>query len=221
MTTPGSASPERERTGRIAEAPAEVELLPAEAPFMPGLSVPPTLDDLRAALRPPALPLPHPTTVLGAAHRILDLAEQGRHREARVLSRVFAHEPAPMAERIELLRASALARRAEGRDEEAEQILREMVSLIDGAGYREHAKAAMLELGLTTAPAPGDDDGGAFAPSSPTAPSRPVRGRRRKDPLAQVTEDDVDEAVLAVVRRGRRAPEAVRLRAVGGAGGGR
>lgn len=169
MTSPGSASPERERTGRIAEAPAEVELLPAEAPFMPGLSVPPTLDDLRAALRPPALPLPHPTTVLGAAHRILDLSEQGRHREARVLSRVFAHEPAPMAERIELLRASALARRAEGRDEEAEQILREMVSLIDGAGYREHAKAAMLELGLMTAPAPGDDDGGASAQGSVAA----------------------------------------------------
>lgn len=200
MTSPGSASPERERTGRIAEAPAEVELLPAEAPFMPGLSVPPTLDDLRAALRPPALPLPLPTTVLGAAHRILDLSEQGRHREARILSRVFAHEPAPMAERIELLRASALARRAEGRDEEAEQILREMVSLIDGAGYREHAKAAMLELGLTTAPAPGDDDEGASAPSSPAASSRPARGRRRKDPLAQVTEDDVDEAVLAVVQ---------------------
>lgn len=184
MTASGAASPAPDEAApEASDAPSGLAVLP--------LSVPPTLDDLRVALRPPALPLPRPETVLEAAHRIDDLTAAGRLKDARALSLAMAHEPGDLAERVELLRAAARSRRAAGREDEARTLLREMVALIDGSGRREHARAAAIVHGVIESSAPEADD----AAASPTP-----RGRRRKDPLRGVADGDVDEAVLAVVR---------------------
>lgn len=154
-----------------------------------------TDEALRDALRPPDLPLPAPTTVLGAARRIHDLSALGRRREALAISAAFAHEPAPLTERVELLREHAAVLRADGREEDARAVLREMVMLIAGAGLQDHARAAHLVHGLGAGTAGTD----AEPPPAARAPVAPT-GRRRLAAPDRITEDDVDEAVLVVVR---------------------
>ncbi|UYG17417.1 hypothetical protein BRM3_03000 [Brachybacterium huguangmaarense] len=185
MTAPGADS--ASERSPVAAGPAPDDVL--------------TWDDLRMALRPPGLPLPFPTTVLEAAHRVHDLTDLGRLGAARMIAESFAAEPAPLPERVELLVAHARALHAGGQDHAAADVLREMVGLIDGSGHHEHARAAVVALGLTD-------------PAASSAAER--RGRRRADPLSVVEEADVDEAVLVVVRGlTERAPTAAEALALG------
>ncbi len=172
MTAPGADSASEQSPAALGSASEE----------------PLTWDDLRVALRPPGLPLPFPATVLEAAHRVHDLSDLGRLGEARMIAESFATEPAPLPERVELLVAHARALHAGGQDRDAADVLREMVGLIDGSGHREHARAAVVALGLADPAADAVSDSAAR------------RGRRRADPLAVVDEAEVDEAVLVVVR---------------------
>lgn len=148
-----------------------------------------TQEELRDALRPPDLPLPFPATVLEAAHRVIDLTSQGRLRAALAISESYAHEPAPLTERVELMRAHAAALRADRRADEARAVLREMVSLMAGAGYRDHALAIVV-LHRLARPSAGHG----------SASSSRGGGRRRLVPPASLSEVEVDEAVLTVVR---------------------
>lgn len=197
--------------------------LSAPAPRAPATSAPatkapaavaPALDELRRLLRPPNLPLPAPRSVLEASHRIDDLVAVGRLREARLLAESQAGEPSPLVHRLRLLNAHARALEAAGMPADAREVRREVVGLLDGAGAHEHARAVAALL-----PPPGAECDRAPVPGVSS------RGRRRAIALESVTEDQVDDAVLAVVRgmcepepgpgTGRRELELVEGRLIG------
>lgn len=156
---------------------------------------PPTAEEIREALRPPDLPLASPRTVLEAAHRVRDLAAQGRVAEAGVVADAFAAEPADLFERAQLLEAHACALEREGRMADADDVRRELVEIIDGSGLHVMARALVAAHGLRAR------RGGSHR-AEPVTPSA-RRGRRRADPLARISQEELDDeglAVLAVVR---------------------
>lgn len=168
------------------------------------------LDALRAALRPPQLPLSWPRTVLEAAQRVTDLTAQGRLGEARRMAEQMAAEPADLPERLELLAAHAAALRAGGAEADAQAVLAEMVALMHGAGLHVAARAAMLAWDVRPS-APGAHAGpetaavptssGMTATSATGSGGR--RGRRRATALVRPVEDEMDETelvTLAVLR---------------------
>ncbi|AXK46899.1 hypothetical protein [Brachybacterium saurashtrense] len=135
----------------------------------------PSLDRLRAALRPAQLPLPRPRDVHEAALRAGDLLHAEREREARVLVERFRQEQAPPEDRLELLAVGLRCAALAGRTEEIERDAAALVTLLRRSGHPQQAAAVatvLLERGPFEQPGTGRD-------RAAQAPQPSSRGRRR------------------------------------------
>lgn len=119
--------------------------LPGEAggPFGPDL---PDLDRLRTALRRVELPLPPPRSVRQAAHRVADLINSARFREARALTEQFRRAPADPADRFLLLRTSLRGALAQADGEQIERDAADLLAVLVSSGHREQAAATAAVL---------------------------------------------------------------------------
>ncbi|RCS62452.1 hypothetical protein CIK81_13535 [Brachybacterium sp. JB7] len=106
----------------------------------------PGLEELRVALRPPALPLPYPREVIEAARRAGDLLHAERYRDARRLVDAFRARPAPSADRLALLHAGLRGALRVADPEQVERDVGDMVALLTDDGYRELASALVTVL---------------------------------------------------------------------------
>ncbi|MGO2994555.1 MAG: hypothetical protein ACTIII_06905 [Brachybacterium alimentarium] len=140
----------------------------------------PGLEELRVALRPPALPLPYPREVIEAARRAGDLLHAERYRDARRLVDAFRARPAPSADRLALLHAGLRGALRVADPEQVERDVGDMVALLTDDGYRELASALVTVLHERRA--------------LPGGASAVPRGRRRGRPTEPPAE------LLAVVR---------------------
>lgn len=123
--------------------------LPASA-GAPDRVEPPSLDRLRAALRPAELPLPTPRDTREAAGRVNDLLHAERHREARALAEAFRDRPAPAEDRLALLRAALHGSVLAGSGDEVARDAVDLTTLLRRSGAAEQAAAVvtvMLEHG--------------------------------------------------------------------------
>lgn len=136
----------------------------------------PELYELREALRPPDLPLPAPTGVLEAAHRVSDLVHAERYREAHALVETFGARDAPPADRIALLRAGLTGVSLTGDPEGFERTAAEMITLLRTAGH--HAQADATTTVLIQRDQRSHRPRGAAVKAAATSPPVP-RGRRR------------------------------------------
>lgn len=162
-------------------------------------AAPPSLDELRVALRPPELPLPAPRTALEAAERIHDLLNADRLAHARALGQRFSDPSAPPVQQLALARARLRCAQATGHGEDFEAAAAQMVSIQRRAGHREHAAATGIVLSRLApsavqarrASAQSTNAQGANARSGDA--ERAVRRHRG-------ARDDVSAQMLAVVR---------------------
>lgn len=148
----------------------------------------PDLRDLRAALRPPDLPLPYPGDVLAAACRVSDLIHAERYGDARRLAEAFRDRPADPAHRLTLLGAALRGAVLMADGEQIDRDTTDMVTLLTRSGHRELAGAliaVLLDRGpLQGRAAPADppavDPAGPAGPAGTAGPDASVRrGRRR------------------------------------------
>lgn len=167
----------------------------------------PSLDELRAALQPPDLPLPYPHDVLGAAYRVNDLLHAERYRDAHRLADAFRHRSARPSERLALLGAALRGSLRMGDVEQVERDAADIVDLLTEGGYSEVASVLVRVLmssevmkgrgAASRSPLQGGGPVEAFPAAGQTGARAVVpapRGRRRGRP-AEVCSD-----VLAVVR---------------------
>lgn len=156
----------------------------------------PSLDELRAVLRPADLPLPRPLTMLEAAGRVMDLLHAGRRQQAQRLAETAAALPGEDGGRIALSRARLAVARAGRRRDHIAETAGALVDALHRAGHRQEAAAtaAMLAeieplLRPETQGAPGQAAPDRTAPAERAGTAR--RSRHRTT---------IDGQVLAVVR---------------------
>ena len=106
----------------------------------------PDLGRLRAALRPAELPLPHPRSVLEAAHRASDLLHAEHARDAARLVEEFRTAQAPSSHRFHLLRAGLHAALLSADPARIERALTPIVSLLHRQGFTSQAAATVSVL---------------------------------------------------------------------------
>ena len=106
----------------------------------------PDLSRLRIALRPAELPLPHPRSVLEAAHRASDLIHAEHLREARALAEEFRDLPAAPAERFHLLRTALRSALAIADPAQIQRDTADLVSLLHRQGFTAQAAATVTVL---------------------------------------------------------------------------
>lgn len=150
----------------------------------------PSLDRLRAALRPAELPLPSPRSTREAAGRVNDLLHAERPREARALAEEFRDRPAPPEDRLALLRAALHGATIAGTDDDMARDAVDLTTLLRRSGSGEQATAVLAVL-LEQGPF----ERLATARARTAAEETPVaHGRRRGEALPASTE------MLLVVR---------------------
>ncbi|MGO1481788.1 MAG: hypothetical protein ACTHWF_11770 [Brachybacterium sp.] len=133
----------------------------------------PDLGRLRIALRPAELPLPHPRSVLEAAHRVSDLIHAEHLREARALAEEFREVRAAPAERFHLLRTALRGALVTSDPARVQRDTADLVSLLHRQRFTEQAAATLavlLERGPSERGAPARARG---------ALEKPGAGRRR------------------------------------------
>jgi hypothetical protein len=143
--------------------------LPGDGP------TPPSLDDLRGALRSPQVPLASPATVRDAAERILDLMREDRLAEADALVRRAERtglDDGSDPGRIAYARSvAALALR--GTDVQAQQhAFARYVDLLTDAGYPLQARASAQVLGERAEHLDGAGTGSSGSPRRADSPRR-------------------------------------------------
>lgn len=111
----------------------------------------PDLEQLRTALRPPDLPLPEPRTVLDAAHRVTDLTHAEQLRRACALADEFIRAPAPIEDRLALLRARLVARAHMAQVPAIQEAAFDLIAALREAGFGAQADAT-AELHIERSP---------------------------------------------------------------------
>lgn len=162
--------------------------------------------ELRAALRPPQLPLPAPTGVLEAADRIDDLIHAEQFREARTLFRSFLGVEAAAVERIALLRAGLAGAGLAGDREAVDRSATDLIAQLRAAGHPAQAEATAIVL--AEGDRPGSQGRSVSAGSSPSVredPSTPSSPEAPSAPLAPFAPSAPEApSSLEAPRRGRR-----------------
>lgn len=112
----------------------------------PGERGVPSLDRLRAALRPAELPLPTPRDVREAAGRVNDLLHAERCREARELAARFHDAPSAPEDRVALLRAALHGAAVVGTGDEIARAAMDLIAELRRGGAPEQAAAVLTVL---------------------------------------------------------------------------